>query len=266
MQLPLGLLQLKTIAKVNIKTIIGLAVIFTSKVFATQLSIVTEHLPPFQIASTESIKRLSTEIVTATLDRSGYQYSIDVHPWSLSFQRVKEDKNTCIYSLARLPEREILFNWIGHIVSSTSSFYTLKSKNLVMTRVEDAKQYKTAVIEDDITHHFLLSKGFVENDNLYAMRNYDALLTLLEVPSRNIDLVIINDDLIYHRVNNSTDMQKYQNLLAIDELKLDFHLACSLNTSPEIIAKLSATMKVLEQDGSFALIRNKWRLNMKHSL
>jgi polar amino acid transport system substrate-binding protein len=266
MQLPLGLLQLMTIAKANIKTIIGLAVIFTSKIFATQLSIVTEHLPPFQIASTESLGGLSTEIVQTTLDHSGYEYSIDVHPWTLSFQRVKEDKNTCIYSLARLPERENLFHWIGHIVSSTSSFYTLKSKQIIIADVEGAKQYKTAVIEDDISHHFLLSKGFVENDNLYAMGNYDALLTLLEVPSRNIDMVIINDDLIYHRVKSTEDLQKYQNLLALDELKLDFHLACSLNTSADVITKLSTTMKALEQEGKFALIRNKWRKIMKHSL
>jgi hypothetical protein len=43
-------------------------------------------------------------------------------------------------------------------------------------------------------------------------------------------------------------------------------LACSLNTSADVITKLSTTMKALEQDGSFALIRNKWRLKMKHSL
>jgi polar amino acid transport system substrate-binding protein len=239
-----------------------MTVILCSQALATQLTIVTEHLAPFQIVNTESIGGLSTEIVVATLDESGYEYSLDVHPWSLSYQRATKDKNTCIYSLARLPTREPLFHWIGHIVSSTSSFYTLNSKDVVIANVEDAKHYKTAVIEDDVTHHFLLSKGFVENDNLYATRNYDALLTMLEVPSRNIDLVILNDDLIYHRVKNSADMKKYRNLLVIDELKLDFHLACSLDTASEVINNLTSTMKNLEQQGRFTLIRDKWHAKM----
>jgi polar amino acid transport system substrate-binding protein len=82
-------------------------------------------------------------------------------------------------------------------------------------RLEDAKTFITAVIKDDITHHFLLSKGFVENQNLYASSNYDTPLRLLEVPSRNIDLVIINDDLINHRFGNTEEIQKYTNLLNI---------------------------------------------------
>tara|TARA_R110002167_G_scaffold103196_2_gene267194 strand:+ start:4530 stop:5312 length:783 start_codon:yes stop_codon:yes gene_type:complete len=233
----------------------------------THLTIVTEHLAPFQIVDKDSIGGFSTEIVKATLEAAGYPYTLDVHPWSIAYKRATEESNTCIYSLVRMPLREAKFQWIGHIVSGTSSFYGLKSrKDITITSVEDAKRFRTAVIQDDITHQFLLSKGFTENQDLYASGNYVALLQLLEVPSRNIDLVIINDDLIYYRSGRAEDLSKYTNLYNINELKLDFHLACSLNTDKDIVAKLRATMKNLEDDLSLSKIRAKWRPKLKSGL
>jgi polar amino acid transport system substrate-binding protein len=227
------------------------------------LTIVTEHLAPFQIVDKDSIGGLSTEIVEATLAAAGYQYTLDVHPWSVAFKRAAQQKNTCIYSLVRLPIREEQFQWIGHIISGTSSFYALKSrKDINISSLEDAKHFITAVIKDDITHQFLLSSGFVENQNLYASSNYDALLRLLEVPSRNIDLVIINDDLINHRFGNTKEIQKYTNLFNIQELKLDFNFACGLNTEKSIVAQLGLAMKTLEKNGSLNEIRENWRSKM----
>ena len=54
-------------------------------------------------------------------------------------------------------------------------------------------------MEDDVAHHFLTSNGFIENESLYVLNNYDALLKLLEMPNRNIDFVILNDDLLAYR-------------------------------------------------------------------
>jgi polar amino acid transport system substrate-binding protein len=235
---------------------------------ANQLAIVTEPLAPFQIVDKDSIGGLSTEIVTATLNATSYHYTLDVHPWSVAYKRATEENNTCIFSLARLPIRETQFQWIGHIASGTSSFYALDSrKEITIQNVEEAKRFRTAVIKDDITHQFLLSKHFIENQNLYATSNYDALLTLLEVPSRNIDLVIINDDLMHYRLGElSNGFHKYHNLLEISELNLDFHLACSLDTAQEVVNELRKTMNNLEKDGTFIRIREKWRPTMINKL
>lgn len=230
--------------------------------YADKLTILTEHLAPFQIVDSNSITGFSTEIVKATLDESGYEYSIEDYPWSLSFNRAMQEKNVCIYSLARIPNRELLFQWVGHITTSTVSFYSLRNNMRPITNLNDAKKYNTAVIEDDVTHHFLLSKGFVEDDNLYVMRNYDALLKLLETPSRQIDLVIINDDLINSRIKSKEEALKYMNVHMLEGLKLDFYFACSLSTEKSIVNKLIVTMKKLEAEGLNSAIRNKWKKQM----
>jgi polar amino acid transport system substrate-binding protein len=235
---------------------------FCRHVLATEINILTEHLAPFQIVSKDSIKGFSTEIVEATLKESQYAYNISAYPWALSFSRARHGKNTCIYSLARMPQREPLFQWVGHIALSTISLYSIKDRQIAISNISDATKYNIAVIRDDVTHHFLLTKGFVEKENLYVVDNYDALLKLLDLSNRHIDLVVLNDDLLKNRVANSNDTSKYENVFQFKELTLNFYLACSLNTEKKIVDDLINAMKVLENRGVFEEIREKWKKNM----
>jgi len=251
--------------KVNEALVVGLVLFlafFCGRVLATKLNILTEHLAPYQIVSKDSIKGLSTEIVEATLKESQYAYDIAAYPWALSFSRAKYGKNTCIYSLARIPQRETLFKWVGHIASSTISLYSLKNSQIVISNLEEAKKYNVAVIRDDATHQFLLTKGFVENENLYVVNNYDVLLKLFDLTSRHIDLVVLNDDLLKNRVKDLNEVSKYSSVFQFKELTLNFHFACSLNTEQKIVDNLINSMKVLEKRGVFLGIRNKWKKNM----
>lgn len=252
--------------KTIIYGLITLSIIFCGNSYAKKLTILTEHLAPFQIVNKESITGISTEIVEATLKATSYDYEIAAYPWSISFNRAKHEENTCIYSLSRIPEREPLFKWVGHIISSTVSLHSLASKNIIINHLNDAKKYKIAVIREDVTHHFLLAKGFIENENLYVMDNYDSLLKLLEIPNRNIDLVVINDDLIFNRVKSTEAASKYKASYKMKDLTLRFHLACNLNMEKNIVTDLRETMKRLEQQGVFSEIRKKWRSSMVNML
>jgi len=135
--------------------------------------------------------------------------------------------------------------------------YSLKKSQIVISTIEGAKKYNTAVIRDDVTHHFLLAKGFVENENLYVVSNYDALLKLLDLPSRHIDLVVLNDDLLKHRVKDFDDTSKYSNVFQFKELTMNLHFSCSLNTEKKIVDNLTKTMKMLEKRDVLLAIREK---------
>ena len=247
-------------------TTLMITLFFSRDIFAAKLTVVTEHLAPFQIVSKEKITGFATEIVEAMLEHSKLNYELVAHSWSVSFYRAQKEKNTCIFSLSRIPERESLFQWLGHIGTSTISLYGLKSSPISISNLNDAKKYKIAVIKDDVTHHFLLSKGFVENENLYVMANNKGLLKLLEISNRNIDLVVLNDDLLHYRVNKQDELIKYKNFFQLKNLMLDFYFACSLTTEQSIIQQLSDSMTVLEQRGDFDKIRQNWQKKMKNLL
>tara|TARA_R110000744_G_scaffold54996_6_gene116457 strand:+ start:4822 stop:5598 length:777 start_codon:yes stop_codon:yes gene_type:complete len=233
-------------------------VLFSHSAASASINIVTEHLAPFQIVKDKAISGLSTEIIQATLKEANITYNIDAHPWSLSYNRALKEENTCIYSIVRIPQRDALFQWVGHIAISSTSFYSLKNSPIKISSLEQAKDYKVAVIKDDVAHHYLLSKGFIENKNIYVMDNNEALLKLLEVPNRQIDLVVINDDLLTNRVNNAIESSKYKNVHTFENFKFEFYFACSLKTEKSIIQSLSKAMDKLEKKGDFTKIKMKW--------
>lgn len=99
----------------------------SSIVSATSLKVLTEHLSPYQIVtSNNNITGFSTDIVRAIFDESGYDYTIEAYPWTLTYKRAQKEENTCIYSIAKTKAREDKFQWIGEIIKSTISFYALK--------------------------------------------------------------------------------------------------------------------------------------------
>lgn len=232
--------------------------LFSGEVLANKLNILTEHLAPYQIVTDNSIEGLSTEIVEATLNASRYTYEITAYPWALSYSRAKHAENTCIYSLARTTEREPLFQWIGHITSIPVSLYSIKDNQIIISTIEEAKNYNIAAIRDDVTHQYLLTKGFIEKKNLYVVDNYNALLKLLELTNRDIDLVMLNDTLLKNRVKSLENVAKYENVLKIEELTIDLHFACSLNTEQRIVDNLLHSMSELEKRGDFMKIRSEW--------
>lgn len=226
---------------------------------AEKLNIVTEHLAPFQVVNGKFISGLSTEIVESTLEAANLAYTIEAHPWSLSYQRALKEKNTCIYSIVHLPERDALFQWVGKIASSSTSLYSLSNSKIKIKSLEHAKKFKIAVIKDDVAHHYLMSQGFIENKNLYVMNNNDALLKILQVPSRQIDLVVINDDLLNNRVHSVGEASKYKNVHTFENFNFEFYLACSLKTNKAIVNALSQAMKKLETQGGFNKIKQRWQ-------
>jgi len=227
---------------------------------AQQLSIVTEHLAPFQIVKKNGdISGFSTEIIKAALDKTQYAYTISAFPWTFSYNQVLRDNNTCIYSLAYTPERSKKFIWVGEISRSSISFYSLKAKNISLTNIEDAKVYNVAVIKDDLSHHYLLSKGFEVGKHFNVIDNYDALLKMLERRQGSIDLVILNDELLKNRLKSQKEQNKYKKSFVVDDLELVFYFACNRELSKEVTDKISTAFDEIKSDGSYQEIKNKWQ-------
>ncbi len=219
----------------------------------------TEHLPPYQIVEATQISGFATEVVRRTFELATVNYQIEASTWSRAYQMALRQPNSCIYSISRSEERLPLFHWIGAISHNSTAFYALKKRrDIHIKTLLDAKQYVTAVTRDDITHHYLLKQGFKEGEQLYVLENIAMMLNLLQ--NRNdIDLVILNDTILKYRAEESgVPLDALQKKLALPELPLDFHLACSLTTSAEVVKHLKQSLQQLKDNGEFERIVTGW--------
>lgn len=179
--------------------------------------------------------------------------------WSRAYNLALRDANTCIYSISKGAEREQHFQWIGAISYSLTSIYSLKKRHDIQIKtLEDAKKYTIAVTKDDITHHFLLSRGFKEGEQLYVIENVYSMLNILK-GRKNIDLIIVNDTILKYRAEESgVPFIELKKQLELPELPLDFYLACSKKTDKALADQLAASLQKLKDSGKFEQIRDQW--------
>jgi polar amino acid transport system substrate-binding protein len=223
--------------------------------------IVTEHLPPFQISTKTEVQGFATEIIETAFSKTPYSYDIKIFPWSRSYHMALNKENTCIYSIARTPEREDKLIWVNTIAERNTSFVSLVSQNLTLTSLEDAKRYNTAVIRDDVTHQFLLENGFKEGLNLYVINNTHSLLKLL-TQRKNINFILVDPNTIKYRAEyNNLAPNLFKNGYQINEHPLTYYLACNKKTSPEVIEKIRQSITDMKVNGQIDKIINEWGYN-----
>lgn len=142
--------------------------------------VVTEHAPPFQNLNSGVLTGRAVERVRPLLRSAGIGVDIEVFPWARAFELARTRKNTLIFSIVRLKEREPLFQWIGLIEETRLSFISLASnKNVTINNIEDARRYGIGAVRNDFNHRYLLSEGFHEKEHFVLRSNISELLGLL---------------------------------------------------------------------------------------
>jgi len=224
-----------------------------------QLLFVTEYLPPFQVQKENGVTGFATEVLKAASNYTPYQVQFEIYPWSRSYNLAQKKENTCIYSISRTVEREDKFQWTEIIAKTNAHFIGLRSnKNIKINKLEDAKNYITAVIKDDYTHQLLINNGFEEFKHFYLVNNPDSLLKLL-IERKNIDLILVDSLTIPYRAKSSGyNPSLFTSFIKLNTKPLNFYLACSNETPVEIIDNLSYSIEKIKATGEYQKITDKW--------
>lgn len=90
---------------------------------APQVALFTPHDPPHNMQRQGRVVGISTELVEEMFRRAGISYSLTFSTWPRAFQSARDQPGNCAFSMARLPEREALFRWIGPIGRSEWVLY-----------------------------------------------------------------------------------------------------------------------------------------------
>lgn len=241
---------------------------FSINSFANNLEItlVTEHLPPYQIVHDDSsITGLAVDIVLEVLKHANINYSLHSYPWVRTYNLALKKANHCAFSMARIKKREKLFSWIGPLTESANSIvWSLKSNknSQKVKKLDDLKEFTTAVIEQDLNHIGMLSIGLVENENLYVLSHTKSLISLLATRPE-IDFIVADDIAVYHRAKDAgISMDLLKRVIEVKDLPINLYLACNLNTDEQIIKKLTKSLAMIHQDGTYQKIINKWKNNL----
>jgi polar amino acid transport system substrate-binding protein len=128
-----------------------------------KLRIMTEEYPPFNYTDAGgNLVGSSTGEVKAIINKLGEDINIEVLPWAQAYETVLLEPDTALYSMARTPERENLFMWVGPIGSYENWLYAKKGSSTRVSSLDDAKAVKgIAVVKDEAGQQKLAQQGFI---------------------------------------------------------------------------------------------------------
>ena len=241
------------------RVLLALLVILTffGQVRASDLLIVTEELPPYNYQEDGVAKGLSTEVVEAVLAETGLDADIVFYPWARSYLMAQSRKNTLIYSMARIPEREDLFEWVGVVCPISTSFFKLASnQDLKINSLDDARQHLIGVTLKNVNHIYLEAKGFSN----FELESQD-LINMRKLAHGRIDLVPFDEASFYYQVKrDGMDPDLFEPVFRLEDLSKHLYMAFSKSSDPELVERFRVALRTIQENGVYDGIVARYQL------
>ena len=222
---------------------------------AQALTLVTEENPPFNYTEQGKLVGLSTEIVTELVKRSGIPLQIKSMAWEDAYVAAQRDPDTCVYSTARLENRERLFTWIGPI--ATNQWVLIGKSDFAgsLARVEDARKYRVGVVARDAKVEFLMQRGVTDLREVSDDAHVPPRLMLGRDDPNRLDLWATS---AYgaRRTAARANVKDIRVILNLNRVPL--FLACGRNTSPDTVRALSQAFEQATRDGALKRIADRY--------
>lgn len=236
-----------------VRAIILLVLFFLSApARADGLHFFTEHYPPYNYQDPQSgkLKGISVEIVQELMRRTGFDYRIRLAPWKRGYELTLSHPDTCLFTTGRTSEREDLFQWITPITDNPLVLFALKGRDIKITRLQDAAQYRIGGYLGDATVDHL-----VRHDIPVETVRDDAL-NLKKLRGKRIDLWATGE-MAGRALADEMNVQDLQKVFVVTSLPGG--IACNRKLNRIIITRIQKELDQLYRDGFIKQVYQKYR-------
>jgi ABC-type amino acid transport substrate-binding protein len=160
-------------------TALALSIATLSASASEDLTAYTEEWRPFNFMSeSREIDGFTTAIVRKIAGDLDTKTDIQLVPWSRALDLTQRNKNSLIYSIYRVPERENLFKWVGPIYQVDTMLWGIQQRDLPIKSIEDAKKFKITVQANSAYAIALENLGFSKDKLIMDYAQTDIKMVL----------------------------------------------------------------------------------------
>lgn len=230
-----------------------------ARIIPAHIQLFTEVAPPFNYIASISgsevlIEGSSKEIVDNIQTENTFVNEVNISSWLDAYNIIQYLPNSALYTTARTPEREDLFQWVGPISNVRACFYTLSESGIEVATLEQAKHLKSiATPKGWYTHDYLLTNNF-ENIVATATTPNQAFNQLI---NGEVEALLMFDLATNWMCKTSnTPLAKINEQLEVNSHK--GYIAFSRNTPTSTVQKWQNNLDEIKANGTFESIWNKW--------
>jgi polar amino acid transport system substrate-binding protein len=216
--------------------------------------VVTEDSPPFVAEHDGKVDGPGKVFVELLMQRAGLQFTHQVYPWARSLALAQRAPNVLIYALARTPERESQFHWVGELLSMRIHLYALSGSRVARVEsLEQARQLRIGVVHRDVRLDWLRANGFADmkpGDASGLDLSENSQVNMLKLRRGLVDVVPVGRTaLLSYCRQNHIDCSQFRQVYTLP-LTVSLYLAASRQTPYEYVNHLRYHYRKLVQDGT----------------
>jgi len=245
---------------------IGIALIFIfpalifSKEFAAdfqKIKWMTEEYAPYNYSENGIFKGISVDILQEIWKRAGVKDAkpdIEVLPWARGYMYLKNEKNSCLFSMGITEERKKQFIFSNPILSNNNVIIAKKSKRYKINSINELKDIIIGTVRDDAGEQLLVSAGW-NVDSLERSSSAETLVRKLAMD--RMDAISYGEDTAtYNMKLYGIDQNQYEVIYLINKSETAFGF--NIETEAETIRKFNKAIDELKKDGTIEKIRAKY--------
>ncbi len=219
--------------------------------------LLTENFPPYNMAKNgknfaqdENIDGIAVDIVREMFKRAGINYSLTLRfPWERIYKLALEKPGYGVFVMARLPDREALFKWVGPIGPDDWIMLARADSKITLQTLEQARKYKIGAYKGDAIAETLTKQGLAP---IVALRDQDNARKLV---SGQIDLWATGDPAGRYLARQE-GVTGLKTVLRFHSAEL--YLALNKDVPDEIVSKLQLALDQLRKEGEVERIMARY--------
>jgi len=221
---------------------------------SSELTILTENLPPLNYLRDGILVGPSVEIVREIQKEVGSKAVIEVYPWARAYQLALEKENVVLFGMTHTKEREDLFKWVGPLATKIDILIAKKGREMKVLSLEDAKKVpRIGTLRDDTRERLLIKHGFT---NLYPVS--DEQNNAKKLMLGRIDLWAYKKP-GWKTVCGLVGINPEEFVEVFELREIDVSIAFSKKTSDSIVNKWRNAFNEMLSNGTVSRIRAQWQ-------
>lgn len=211
------------------------------------LRLVTSEYAPYSYSDGGEAKGIAVERARKLLMQAGRSTTIEVYPWARAYETATRTPNTLLFPLARVPERESLFKWVGEAAPfDVFLFRAAYRSDIAPTTLEDAGTYRIGALLKDVKGVYLASKG-IPHETIA-----DEELGLRMLLHGRLDLLPSDSRALYHRLEKmGIPKDSVVPVLPLTEISRPLYFAFNKDTPDALVEEFRKALNALPPENGY---------------
>jgi polar amino acid transport system substrate-binding protein len=216
-------------------------------------------LPPLSFEQDGQLTGLAVDLLRRMAELAGLELSLALQPRLRAEKSFLDTPASLLFPLARLPERENRYRWVGPILPRRVGIYSLSQRTDIRFRgLRQLEGLRVGATAGTATLEQLLAEGLKPGKEIEVSPSYEA--SVRKLVAGRMDLLVIGDLNVYWQLQQMREPPDRIREVAVLDAGTDYCFGLRVDGDPAQADALQRALEQLRRNGSIERLRQAYGL------